>query len=620
MMFLTQRIKFLLNTIIRKEIMNAYHKLVLLLFYTIFALIVIFKSKELTKMSPNHTILLFVAVFVVTILTVLKNKRFIEKFEEEVQNGGGGSNNGDAATRTTVIVTTPVDSNVLSIDDINIIVNENHQDLFLSQTEIPNTYTSFYYSCFQSNSIDFPNKKWSSIVNRGDKVEIKTTSNLFGIYKQKDGFDLSENVMIEGTKSDSIQMNYYRMKKFTFFMYVNLNIKNHNSYNIFELYSSNVEGNIAFCVKIENKNLKIIYGGIELITPLAMNNYLNTEEPILLTIVKDQDENSHNIKIYINDNTDSDHNTPKHTITNIDVESIKYVSSNRNYIELSKEKFIVNKFLDQEHGGLNMKLLNFGMLNTPINVDKINKMYDNLVDQRVNQLNTSVIETNRQLALQKETINNLEAELDRLNQCKLSPEVCGQCVGVDTSRFSAIQNDTKCYSAFRNKCELIKKDSMYINNSEEEEFCRFLSPIVIQTASNCVADNSQESKNIKTISLDRISREDSDTPTSDKIEDIKLHNLYKPVEKTEEEVVEEEEKKTCPDKTEDTKNKKDSSDKKIIKDFVAGKMSKDELYKNIMDDYQKDLNNKLDEVDQEDEEVEKSSSFVDFLKYFFFMK
>ena len=52
------------NHEIRKEIMNAYHKLVLLLFYTIFALIVIFKSKELTKMSANHTILLFVAVFV----------------------------------------------------------------------------------------------------------------------------------------------------------------------------------------------------------------------------------------------------------------------------------------------------------------------------------------------------------------------------------------------------------------------------------------------------------------------------------------------------------------------------------------------------------------------------
>lgn len=620
MMFLTQRIKFLLNTIIRKEIMNAYHKLVLLLFYTIFALIVIFKSNELTKMSTNHTILLFVAVFVLTILTVLKNKRFIEKFEE-VQNGDGGSNNGGggsnnggggSVTITPFAVTTPVNSNVLSIGDINIIVNENHQDLFLSQNEIQKAYSVFYYSCFQYNSIDFINKKWSSIVNRGDKVEIKTVNNLFGMYKQKDGFDLSENVMIEGTKSDSLKMDYYHMKKFTFFMYVNLNIKtsDFNSYNIFELYSSNVEGNVAFCVKIESNNLKIIYGGIELSDSIAMNSYLNTEEPILLTIVKDQHENSHNIKIYINNN-----DTPIHEIQNIDFESIKYVSSNRNYIELSKEKFIVNKFLDQPHGGLNMKLLNFGMLNTLISVDVIKKMYDNLVDQRVNQLNASVIESNTQLALQKETINNLEAELERLNQCKLSPEVCGQCVGVDTSRFSAIQNDTKCYSAFRNKCELIKKDEMYVNNSEEEEFCRFMSPIVIQTASNCVADNSQESRNIRTISLDRVSREDSNTPNNNQVDDIKIHDLYKPVEKTEEEVVEEEE-KTCPEKTED---KKDSTDKKVIKDFVAGKMSKDELYKNIMDDYQKDLNNKIDEIDQE-EEAEKSSSFVDFMKYFFFMK
>jgi len=600
--------------------MNAYHKLVLLLFYTIFALIIIFKSNELTKMSSDYTILLFVAVFVLTILTVLKNKKYIEKFEDD------GTTTGTTTTSSSQIrINNPAGSNVLSINDIdrNIIVNEKHQDLLLSGSQLPINYVSFYYSCFQYDSIDFLQKKWSSVVNKNDKLYIKTVDNLFSRYKQKDGFNLSENVMIEGTNSDSLKMSSYRMKQFTFFMYVKLNIKTNdfNTYNLYELYSSNVEGNIAFCVKIENKKLKIVYGGIEFGDTIAMNNYLNTEEPILLTIVKHQQDNSHHIKIYVHKNVGdvndvNDVNNLNFTIADIDYDSIKYISGNRSYIELSKEKFTINKFLDQTHGGLNMKLLNIGMINTPLSADAIKGIYDHLVDQRVNQLNASVIESNTQLALQRETINNLEAELDRLNQCKLSPEVCGQCVGVDTSRFSAIQNDTKCYSAFRNKCELIKKDPMYVNNSEEEEFCRFMSPVVIQTASNCVADNSQESKNIRTISLDRVSREDSGTPNADQLDDIKLHDLYKPIEKTEEEVVEEEE-KTCPEKKEE---KKDTSDKKTIKDFVDGKVSKDQLYKNIMDDYQKDLNSKIDEIDSEDSSEEKSSSFLDFMKYFFFMK
>lgn len=606
MMFLTQRIKFLLNTIIRKEIMNAYHKLVLLLFYTIFALIVIFKSKELTKMSANHTILLFVAVFVLTMLTVLKNKRFIEKFEEEVQ-----------IPRTT----TSADAGTSSNNDIDrtIVSNENHNDLLLSQSEITSHQIVFYYSCFQYSSFDFMKNTWSSIVNNKDKLTINTSDNLFGIYKQKDGVDLSENVMIEGLKSDSLQMGYYRMKQFTLFMYVNIHMyaNDFNTYNIFELYSSNIEGNIALCVKIESKNLKIVYGGIELPDSIALNDHVNTMEPFLLTIVKSNVDSEHKIQIFINNG-----DIAYHTINNIDYDGIKYVSGNRNYIELSKEKFIVNKYLDQDHGGLNMKLLNFGMLNVPINVDKIKSMYNNLLDQRTNQLNENVIETTTKLSSQQETINKLEAELERVNACKLSPEVCGQCVGVDTSRFSEIQKDTKCYSAFNSKCELIKKDPVYKNNADEEEFCRFLSPpVVIEAASNCVMDNSKQVTEMKTISLDRVSRTDTNTPSTNQIEDIKYQDLYKPIEKpdTNDQNTPSEEDDDVPFEKESSKEKSNDNGTKseLIKDFVDGKMNKDELYKNIMDDYQKDLNNKIDEIDQEEE---KSSSFVDFMKYFFFMK
>jgi hypothetical protein len=582
-------------------------------------------------MSPDYTILLFVAVFVLTILTVLKNKRFIEKFEEEAQNPltatASTTTTSAASTATTSAASTATTSAAASTSSNNdidhtIVSNENHNDLLLSQSEITSHQIVFYYSCFQYSSFDFMKNTWSSVVNNKDKLTINTSDNLFGIYKQKDGVDLSENVMIEGLKSDSLQMGYYRMKQFTLFMYVNIHMyaNDFNSYNIFELYSSNIEGNIALCVKIESKNLKIIYGGIELPDSIALNDQANTMEPFLLTIVKSNVDSEHKIQIFINNG-----DIAYHTINNIDYDGIKYVSGNRNYIELSKEKFIVNKYLDQDHGGLNMKLLNFGMLNVPIDVDKIKRMYNNLLDQRTNQLNDSVIETATKLSSQQDTINKLEAELERVNACKLSPEVCGQCVGVDTSRFSEIQKDTKCYSAFNSKCELIKKDPVYKNNADEEEFCRFLSPpVVIEAASNCVTDNSKQVKEMKTISLDRVSRTETNTPSTNQIEDIKYQDLYKPIEKpdTNDQNTLSDEDDDVPFEKESSKEKSSDNGKKsdIIKDFVDGKMNKDELYKNIMDDYQKDLNNKLDEIDHEDEEAGKSSSFVDFLKYFFFMK
>jgi hypothetical protein len=147
---------------------------------------------------------------------------------------------------------------------------------------------------------------------------------------------------------------------------------------------------------------------------------------------------------------------------------------------------------------------------------------------------------------------------------------------------------------------------------------------VIEAASNCVMDNSKQVKEMKTISLDRVSRTETNTPSTNQIEDIKYQDLYKPIEKpdTNDQNTLSDEDDDVPFEKESSKEKSSDNGKKsdIIKEFVDGKMNKDEMYKNIMDDYQKDLNNKLDEIDHEDEEAGKSSSFVDFLKYFFFMK
>ena len=179
--------------------MNAYHKLVLILFYAIFSLIFILKRNELCRMSPIYTILLFISVFIVTVLTITKNKKYIEEFEESIQGtslttGIGAQVSSDTAqvpvsdtsqvssdtaqvssetaqvsetagtralgstaltngigarvseTTTPVQVTNPIGGGTLTLSDIDrsIIVNEDHNDMLLSQTGFTSFQVVFY--------------------------------------------------------------------------------------------------------------------------------------------------------------------------------------------------------------------------------------------------------------------------------------------------------------------------------------------------------------------------------------------------------------------------------------------------------------------------------------------
>ena len=47
-------------------------------------------------------------------------------------------------------------------------------------------------------------------------------------------------------------------------------------------------------------------------------------------------------------------------------------------------------------------------------------------------------------------------------------------------------------------------------------------------------------------------------------------------------------------------------------------MNQTDLYNNILSNYEKDLKNKIEEEDAE--EVPSKNTFVEFMKYFFFMK
>ena len=53
--------------------------------------------------------------------------------------------------------------------------------------------------------------------------------------------------------------------------------------------------------------------------------------------------------------------------------------------------------------------------------------------------------------------------------------------------------------------------------------------------------------------------------------------------------------------------------------MLNGNMSQEEVYKNILNDYKKEAMNKINE-DNEENEISYDNWFIDFLKYFFFIK
>ena len=424
-------------------------------------------------------------------------------------------------------------------------------------------------------------------------MTLMTEENMFGLYKQTGGIDLSDNILVEGFRSDNLKMGYYRMKQFTLFMHIEFDLQSSDTYNLFELYSSNVKGNIALSVSVSNQTtLNMVYGGLVL-SSVSLMGKIQPKKPVLLTIVKSYNESVHNMRVYVNDE-----DTPVSTLT-VAYDSIIYVSGNRSHIELSKEKFLINNHFHQERGA-NMKLLNIGMLNIPLDVDMIKTMYSNLNDQMNNQLNVYVVKSKAKETQNEETITELRSELERVTACKFSPEVCGQCIDVDTSKLSAIRQSPQCYNAFNTKCELLKNNPSFNNNEEEAQFCDFLSPVVIETASNCVTDKTVDLTNLKDISLSKLSRDDSkNVPSASvELEEISLSKLSEP--------------------SEEEENEPPSKSDGEIKDYINGSMNQTDLYNNILSNYEKDLKNKIEEEDAE--EVPSKNTFVEFMKYFFFMK
>jgi hypothetical protein len=262
---------------------------------------------------------------------------------------------------------------------------------------------------------------------------------------------------------------------------------------------------------------------------------------------------------------------------------------------------MINKQVDATDN-TNMIILNIGMLNTIIDEETITKIYNSLDNQITNQLNVAVIESQKKQEDSDRIIKDQEKQLHDMTSCKLSPEICGICTGVDTRNLAAIKASSACYTAFSNKCDLVNNDTILGNNPEETELCQFIKPISIETASNCIRDTSHELIDMRTINLDKLSRTEPTASIQNDIEPITLSQLDKPLLNGE-----------------SASNDESASNSGYghISDYVKGTTNKDQLYSNILRDYQKDLDNEIKEnVDIEQE----PNWYLDFMKYFFFIK
>lgn len=569
--------------------------------YALFVFTILSNSKYIMKLPPSYLTVIIFTIIVLMTISIVKNKEYIEKFEAD--DISSDSNNSLVGQSNNTVSTQRSNTTIDSMKD-EIVVNEDHNDYLLSESGIKSYQCIFYLSSYQYKSVDFTNNTWSSLTNSSDKIKLKKIDNLYTIYTQLTGFNLSNGVHMEGFKSDALKMGYYRMKQFTFFMHMNLNKTLEKSVNLFELYSSNVKGNIAFNVIVNPQyKMTIMYGGISINEASAIDISEYNGKNIFLTIVKAHLNNTtHTVKVYINDKLVT-------TIDNIEYNKIEYASGNRDYIELSKEKFLINKpsfsLSDQENDDVSLHVHNIGMLNVSIDEEKVQKMYNNLYNQLTVQLNpTNVLLTKEKTAANLQ-IQEYQRQIDQFNSCKLSPEVCGQCIGVDTNKLAAIKSSPQCYNAFNVKCEFIEKTPNGNHNQEEVELCEFIRPIIIQTNSNCVRDNSSISTDLKNIELDNLSRT-NDHVNVDGVQPITVSSLSEPRQTTPSEETE----------LSSSSNEESPPDNRVsLREILNQNMSQEQIYKNILSDYQKELDDKIN-TDSDNKE----NWLVDFMKYFFFIK
>lgn len=449
-----------------------------LLFYVLLAFVMFFKRKEILSGDKKQIFFIYTAVVVIIMMSVLNDHKSLEQFvseeiEEEEEEGDG---------------------------EEKVIQNEKHQDdlLYTISRSVYLSDVVTYFSTFQYSSyLKSPeplllNLKHSNINKTDDSLRlvpfIKTINKDYynngkDYYHQVDGIKLNNSLQLIGFNMSNLSDTF--MREFSMFWYVkfDFSISDYSDegtvFNLFEMYSSNVIGNIALSIKIKlrkigNETIEyfiVNFGGniyTFLVTAVQRHKKINFDNGYhLLTFVKYRSQERD--KDYFKMHVDSENILLDET--EIEFNDINYITTKRGDILLSREKFIINK---QEYGSeinkkeyppLKISLMNFGIFRTSINkLNIIPTLYDNLEKQRTVKL--SKLFLNQQSSLAK-TIEEKNV-LSEINKCRYSEPICTACDTVDWRNIAGYKNwSSNCTNTIQEYCKSYNEGG--IKNASEDD-------------------------------------------------------------------------------------------------------------------------------------------------------
>jgi hypothetical protein len=430
-------------------------------------------------------------------------------------------------------------------DDVRTFINAHHQDTMLTKLNLPRNSVECYFSTFQYDAYDRDANKLRSLEKeRTSKfLNIISSNDNTTVYDQVRGIRLHDGVQLEGYECN--MLNLRRLHEFSIVFYVTFDfaLDDYTSFgkmfNLFEMYTTNVEGNIALGIHLriwrEDDNLfeEIIinFAGMRYTYPIDQFkkitnniNFFNGEEH-MLTFIKYVENNKHYMKMT------SDTEMILLDVTEINLDNIEYITNTRNRIVLSKEKFIVNKQVEGSHNNKiqyeplkmyvnNIAIFNIGIHNTNTRSNVITTIYNLLTTQKHIELAKVYTE------LQEETTKTRETVATHRNnaQCRFNSNICDVCEHVDWTDFSTISTYSSCKNAIQDHCT---QNTGNLQSEYEIKICDILlPPNSFHNASSSNTSNSEDAdkcfakypdikfQGLKTLTLDKVNRNTYNTTSN----------------------------------------------------------------------------------------------------------
>jgi hypothetical protein len=380
-------------------------------------------------------------------------------------------------------------------EPVEYIKNKNHTDNLLDVIDVHKSDIVCYFSTFQIDSFNPDNGLLHNIKNSVNDNYIKLIpfartgdSELSDYIHQENGISLHSFTQIEGYECSKLNLNGMREFSMFWFIKFDFNMNDYTElgtlYNLFEMYSTNIQGSIALSIKLELKKTEydtletfiINYAGLEYRYEFnhvsRLSNKLDFNKGThLLTFVKYMQDNKHFLKMTIDEE--------RFLLNPVEIlyDNINYITS-PNTINLSKEKFIINKRNEgssahaHEYSSLKMYLMSFGIFKKAIHTTNqssniISKINANLRQQKNIQLSDIFLTTKSEL---NQKITESEEYLDK-SKCKFNNIICQECESVDWADLSSLASSPVCLTEVKKYCQNIRDNVVTDYTEYQKSIC-----------------------------------------------------------------------------------------------------------------------------------------------------